>query len=339
MAKLYLIFVPTVKDTMRSREKIVRPVINGMCVSLIFVSDIRIDWKLTGNIEREGKSNEMEIGDPLESSSIGMLVEEEHENDDLLVAMDGKSLDTDDDTIYIMERIYSENEDDDNRHYIVEDSELEPQEEDEGDELYNCNACGMNFASIDDHLERYHSNQDVILDVADTTDPLSSSNVKCEPPEYINDVCDEEDAEELDEDVDDDVDDANEQLVFADMGADAGNQVARKQTGVQPKETYVCNRCSQKFGTLRSLSSHILTVHGTKSQPARTGTTPKQIVRKSVRKAKDKTTREKASEDSESDANDRPTGAHTCEQCNTVFQSAKSLKWVHRRRSDIFDPT
>lgn len=276
----------------------------------------------------------MEIGDIISTSGIGMIVEEEeNENDDLLVAMDGKNL-HDDDTIYIMENEYQENEDgddDENRQYIVEDRDMEQQEE-ESEDLYNCNACGMNFSSIDDHIQRYHSNQDVILDVNDTSDMQSTTGiVKCEPPEYINDVEDDEEEEEEDGEMmyagDDDV----QQIVFVDVNRDGkiAGRTAKMDpiVNAQQKETYTCNRCSQTFSTLRSLSSHILGAHPSKSQTIpRTTVTAKHVVRKAVRKTKEKAAREKNSEESESDVNERSTEGHTCEQCKTVFQSAKSLK-------------
>lgn len=44
------------------------------------------------------------------------------------------------------------------------------------DELYNCNLCGMNFKSITEHVEEYHSGQDVLIDISDE----SSAVVKVE---------------------------------------------------------------------------------------------------------------------------------------------------------------
>lgn len=259
----------------------------------------------------------MEIGDIIDAPGIGIIVHEENENDDLLVAMDGKNL-HDDDAVYITENAYQENEDDDdddggeNQQYVVEDEDLE--------DLYNCNVCGMNFTSIDDHIQRYHSNQDVILDVADANEVTSmSSTVKCEPPEYINDI-EEDDGMLVGEDGD------APHIVFVNVDLDGKAAGRSTQNAKQSKEAYMCPQCNQSFGTLRSLSSHILSTHGTKSQTSANTSGSKQVVRKVVRKVKEKAAKEKHSEESESDMNERPTEGHKCEQCNTVFQSAKSLK-------------
>lgn len=40
-------------------------------------------------------------------------------------------------------------------------------ETDEQIDEYNCNLCGMNFASINDHVEQYHPDQDIIVDILD----------------------------------------------------------------------------------------------------------------------------------------------------------------------------
>lgn len=44
------------------------------------------------------------------------------------------------------------------------------------DELYNCNLCGMNFKSITEHVEKYHSGQDVLIDISEE----SGSAIKAE---------------------------------------------------------------------------------------------------------------------------------------------------------------
>lgn len=49
-------------------------------------------------------------------------------------------------------------------------SNLEHQTTNETDEQideYNCNLCGMNFASINDHVDQYHPGQDIIVDILD----------------------------------------------------------------------------------------------------------------------------------------------------------------------------
>lgn len=47
------------------------------------------------------------------------------------------------------------------------------------DELYNCNLCGMNFKSITEHVEKYHSGQEVLIDVSEE----SGSAIKAEKDE------------------------------------------------------------------------------------------------------------------------------------------------------------
>lgn len=52
----------------------------------------------------------------------------------------------------------------------IESNNLENQTTDETDEQvdeYNCNLCGMNFESINDHVEQYHPGQDIIVDILD----------------------------------------------------------------------------------------------------------------------------------------------------------------------------
>lgn len=269
----------------------------------------------------------MEIGDIINTSGMGIIVQEENENDDLLVAMDGKHS-HDEDAVYIMENAYQENDDDDceNQQYIVEEEEMEQPEEEEEDieDMYNCNVCGMNFASIDEHIEQYHSNQEVILDVAEAIDTTQQA-VKCEPSEHINDE---------DDDVMDTMDGEPEQIIFVNVDSD-GKTSGRptrnaKQSNAHQKETYKCNQCSQSFETLRSLSGHILNGHGAKLQaPRNARASSKQVVPRVVRKTREKAAKNLNSEESESDVNERSAEVvHTCEQCNTVFQTAKSLKWV-----------
>lgn len=266
----------------------------------------------------------MEVGDTINTSSMGIIEQEENENDDLLVAMDGKNL-HDEDAVYIMENAYQENDDDDceNQQYIVEEEEMEPTEDEDIEDMYNCNVCGMNFTSIDEHIQQYHSNQEVILDVAEAVETTGQA-VKCEPPEYINDV-------EEDDEVMDAADGETEQIIFVDVDSD-GRSSGRstrnaRQSNVHQKETYTCNQCSQPFGTLRSLSCHILNAHGAKLQAPRNVRGSKQVVPKVVRKT-ERAASILNSEESESDVNERSAEVHTCEQCNTVFQTAKSLKWV-----------
>lgn len=38
---------------------------------------------------------------------------------------------------------------------------------DNGDDLYNCNLCGMTFKNVNEHVEKYHSNEDVVIEMDD----------------------------------------------------------------------------------------------------------------------------------------------------------------------------
>lgn len=61
--------------------------------------------------------------------------------------------------------------------------------------LYNCDACGIDFGSIEEHLERYHSNQDVVVDIEDAVDLrgneiIESSAQVAENEQYGCNKCD-----------------------------------------------------------------------------------------------------------------------------------------------------
>lgn len=52
----------------------------------------------------------------------------------------------------------------------LESNNLENQTTNETDEQideYNCNLCGMNFESINEHVEQYHPGEDIIVDILD----------------------------------------------------------------------------------------------------------------------------------------------------------------------------
>lgn len=249
----------------------------------------------------------MEIGEIINTSDIGIIVHEENDNDNLLVEMNDQNM-NDEDTVYVMDSVYQD-QDGAAEQYFLEDEE----QEDDSEELYNCNACGMNFASIEEHIEQYHSHQDVILDVADK---VADDTVKCEPPEYINDIEEEDEAFDGFEQV--------EEPTVTVTNTSIIRTTRNASNPTQSKEMYACNRCDQSFTTLRSLSSHILNVHETKLQSARNAANQKQVaVRCAVRKT---VAKDKNAEDSESEVIERTGDGHTCEHCNTVFQTAKSLK-------------
>lgn len=37
--------------------------------------------------------------------------------------------------------------------------------EDLQDELYSCNTCGVSFSSVLEHIQNYHNDQDVVVEV------------------------------------------------------------------------------------------------------------------------------------------------------------------------------
>lgn len=70
---------------------------------------------------------------------------------------------------------------------------------------------------------------------------------------------------------------------------------------------YDCKQCDKKFATLRSLSTHVLSQH-----------------KKTARKPKEKKAKVDNAVASTAQKQD-----FTCEVCNTVFLSTKSLKYVN----------
>lgn len=56
--------------------------------------------------------------------------------------------------------------------------------DDTTEELYNCNLCGMNFKSITDHIEKYHSGQDVLIDISEESGTAIKSERALELSDY-----------------------------------------------------------------------------------------------------------------------------------------------------------
>lgn len=77
------------------------------------------------------------------------------------------------------------------------------------------------------------------------------------------------------------------------------------------EKVYKCQRCGITFGTLRSLSSHLLAAH------------EKEITSVSPRRTKPVKKTSKTNKDAA-----QQSVVHICEVCNTTFYSAKSLKYV-----------
>lgn len=70
--------------------------------------------------------------------------------------------------------------------------------DDGGGDLFNCDLCGMNFKSINDHMDEYHSGQDYVIDMSEEN---GATSIKTEKPLDLNDI------DENDQDDDDNVDD------------------------------------------------------------------------------------------------------------------------------------
>lgn len=119
-----------------------------------------------------------------------------------------ESTDDDGSITYVEDYEINENGDDDGAFFVEyiteEDNQMESNDTNEldgkplseyddidetTDELYNCNLCGMNFKSITDHIEKYHSGQDVLIDISDE----GGTTVKSEKPLELNDYQDNDD--------------------------------------------------------------------------------------------------------------------------------------------------
>lgn len=60
------------------------------------------------------------------------------------------------------------------------------------DELYNCNLCGMNFKSITEHIEKYHSGQDVLIDISEENSASIKTEQKPDDPLEFDESNEEE---------------------------------------------------------------------------------------------------------------------------------------------------
>lgn len=55
--------------------------------------------------------------------------------------------------------------------YYVSDMKIEPDpllpevDPEENQEIYSCNTCGVSFSSVIDHIQNYHNDQDVVVEV------------------------------------------------------------------------------------------------------------------------------------------------------------------------------
>lgn len=185
--------------------------------------------------------------------------------------------------------------------------------DDTGDELYNCNLCGMNFKSINDHIENYHSGQDVLIDVSDEGGATVKSEKPLELNDYQNDgiagnlltvsdgigdgeliVYGEESLEHDGELIDEATDDENRQEVYT---FDGTTCTLTKTICVKP------DKRPKNVATKTKINNCVVV-----NKPA------KRLVRSS--RLKNASPRDPLELDAD----------HVCEICNTSFYSAKSLK-------------
>ncbi|XP_055313583.1 zinc finger protein 3 homolog isoform X2 [Sitodiplosis mosellana] len=207
------------------------------------------------------------------------------------------------------------------------------------DELYNCNLCGMNFKSITEHVEKYHSGQDVLIDISEE----SGSAIKAEQDDDPLDIQENEDEggslitgsdndgefvvfgdESIDNDTEllEELSEEDDQEVYTYDGTTGsltrainmkGGKRLKVTANKTNKETYSCQRCDAVFGSLKALCSHKLSMH--EKEITGTNKPTRRLVKAAIR-VKD---------------NDTAKGSdHVCETCNTTFYSAKSLK-LHAR--------
>lgn len=51
-------------------------------------------------------------------------------------------------------------------------------------EIYNCNLCGMNFKNVNEHVEKYHSNEDVVIEMEDYDTELKPDQLLIDAQEF-----------------------------------------------------------------------------------------------------------------------------------------------------------
>lgn len=47
----------------------------------------------------------------------------------------------------------------------LEGSSIEEDADKSQEEIYSCNTCGVSFSSVLEHIQNYHNNQDVVVEV------------------------------------------------------------------------------------------------------------------------------------------------------------------------------
>lgn len=59
---------------------------------------------------------------------------------------------------------------DDDLNIALETDPLDDVENIATEDIYSCNVCGIEFSSVQQHIDEFHSEQEVVLDVGDSTD-------------------------------------------------------------------------------------------------------------------------------------------------------------------------
>lgn len=94
------------------------------------------------------------------------------------------------------------------------------------------------------------------------------------------------------------------------------------------EEVYTCKYCSDVFTTMKSWSSHLLSKHGdeitSNSNKKTTATRTTKKATQSSKQIANKKNEEASGSGSQADGPSHK--EHLCSICNTVFNSAKSLK-------------
>lgn len=234
----------------------------------------------------------------------------------------------DDDDAYFVEYV---NEDDDhmttteNNEPEYEVNQFEYAEDDDEDsdseELYNCNLCGMNFKSIHEHVEKYHSGQDVVIDVSEDSDSVVKIEKSDDPLEYV-----ENENEELITSDNIEIKDG-ELIVYGEDGLENENEILEEITfDGDDSEVYTYDDTTgcltrtsiknpKQFKTITNVVKPTIKETTTTTTPTTTNKSPKRFI-KPTNRTKSKFPR----------GDDERTSDHVCDICNTIFYSAKSLK-------------
>lgn len=171
----------------------------------------------------------------------------------------------------IADIIVSDHENEEQDVFIDEDESLaeyvyEPIESNDDEEvvMYNCDACNMDFESVDDHMEKYHSNQDVVVDIDESdgqniTDPIIEVQV--------------ESAEQYDCTSCNRTFDSESSLSMHLRSAHASRSTPRKTTSEKVDVEsavleHVCSICNTSFASAKSYKLHARMHNRVKTRPS-----------------------------------------------------------------------